>query len=316
MRGLPASGPKRTKVVALGAAASLVLGAVLLTSVGSGALSLQGIKPPFGPKAFALSRSTVRHGVPSPSSSSPPSPTTTTPPTTMPTTAPAPPVAPASEASSPKAPPQAPPAVQTTTPSPSNARAISVTSADVPSGNSTAAGVARALIAAINSLSGGRYKIPATADNVTLLERWMANEGGLWADNPLNTSLDSSQYPHQITSGGQNTGIPIFPTMAAGVQATAKTLLDNGVYSHILTELRSGSASCVAFATAVIHSPWAASHYGYDPARFCQGVIPPARGIHKHHRRTAARVRSAAHPPHPQPVMRIHHKKQGAKRSS
>lgn len=103
--------------------------------------------------------------------------------------------------------------------------------------------------------------IPATADNLSLLERWMANEGGLWADNPLNTSLHSGEYPHQITTGGQDTGIPIFPNMATGIAATATTLLS---YPSILRVLRSGRASCVTFAKAVIRSPWASSHYPHD----------------------------------------------------
>jgi hypothetical protein len=98
----------------------------------------------------------------------------------------------------------------------------------------------------------------------------MANEGGLWANNPLNTSLNSARYAQQIARGGQNTGIPIYPTMAVGIRETAKTLLGNHAYARILSVLRSGVAPCVAFAAAVIHSPWAASHYGHNPARFCR----------------------------------------------
>jgi hypothetical protein len=311
MRGLPAAGPTRTKVLSALAVASLVLGGWALVAVGSGSLPGPVTKLPFGPNAFAFSRNIVREGAPSGSSSTPTTtvpvapPTTKTPPTapsTTPSTAAA-----ASDLSSPKQPPRTPPGVQAAlTVSPSNPPAISAAPTVAPGGGTAAAGVARELIASINSISGGKYRIPVTADNVALLERWMANEGGLWADNPLNTSLDASEYAHQFTSGGENTGIPIFPTMAAGVAATAKTLLDNGVYAHILGELRPGDASCVAFATAVIHSPWAASHYGNNPGRFCEGVIPPVRGIHKHHRRAAVRVRSAASR---KLVVHPHHKK-------
>jgi hypothetical protein len=129
--------------------------------------------------------------------------------------------------------------------------------------------VAQDLIAALDSQSKGLYVMAATADNVTLLDSWMDNEGGLWADNPLNTSLDAARFPHQISTSGQNTGIPIFPTIALGVNLTATTLLLNHAYAPILSVLSEGGASCLDFARAVIDSPWAASHYGHDPSRFC-----------------------------------------------
>jgi len=135
--------------------------------------------------------------------------------------------------------------------------------------------VAAALIAAVDRQSGRR--IPATADNISLLQRWIANEGGMWADNPLNTSLHASAYPHQFTSSGQDSGIPIFPSMGVGVTATATTLVSNPSYARILGTLGSGTASCLAFARAVIRSPWASSHYGRDPSGFCSGHIAPAR---------------------------------------
>ncbi len=72
----------------------------------------------------------------------------------------------------------------------------------------------------------------ATADNIALVARWIDNEGGLWADNPLNTSAGSGSYPHQYTSGGQDTGIPVFPTMATGVEAAVTTLLSNQAYAR------------------------------------------------------------------------------------
>jgi len=140
------------------------------------------------------------------------------------------------------------------------------------------------LIVAINQRSGSQGAIPDTAHDIGLLGRWMANEGGLWADNPLNTSLDAGSYPHQFTASGQDTGIPIFPDLAAGVAATATTLLSNPSYSRILHVLRSGSASCIAFARVVIQSPWASGHYDHDPVGFCSGSIVPARRGHQRHR--------------------------------
>jgi hypothetical protein len=137
-------------------------------------------------------------------------------------------------------------------------RAVSSVVVQAPPG---AAGVAAALIASVNRQSGGRESIPITRENVLLLNRWMANEGGLWADNPLNTSHGAGGSPHQYTAGGQDTGIPIFPNMSVGVAANAATLLANPQYAHILHVLSRGTASCITFANAVIRSPWASGHY-------------------------------------------------------
>ena len=133
----------------------------------------------------------------------------------------------------------------------------------------TEAQVAADIIGAVDARSGGRFAIVATPDNVALLETWMNNEGGLWADNPLNTSLDAARYPDQFTTAGADTGIPIFPDIQIGIDATANTLLSGLGYADILAVLSDGTATCGAFARAVIASPWAASHYGGDPARFC-----------------------------------------------
>jgi hypothetical protein len=153
-----------------------------------------------------------------------------------------------------------------------------------PPGTPALAQAAMALIRAIDGQSGGGRPVRATADNVTLLERWMANEGGLWANNPLNTSLDAGDYPHEFTASGQDTGQAIFPTMALGIAATATTLLSNPAYGQIVDLLRTGRASCLSFARAVIRSPWASSHYEYNTARFCGGVPAPARPHSPRHR--------------------------------
>jgi hypothetical protein len=149
-------------------------------------------------------------------------------------------------------------------------------------GSSGEAHVAALLIAAINQQANRESAIPGTADNISLLGRWIANEGGIWANNPLNTSHGSAAYPHQFTTSGQDSGIPIFPSMSSGIAATATTLLSNPSYSRILKVLRSGTASCVSFARAVIRSPWASGHYGHDPAGFCSGRIVPVRRGHRH----------------------------------
>jgi hypothetical protein len=150
--------------------------------------------------------------------------------------------------------------------------------------SSETARVAVDLISAINLQARGKVKIPPSAQNVALLGRWMANEGGLWANNPLNTSMGSGANPHQRTSGGADTGIPVFSTMNSGVEATATTLLSNPSYARILRVLRSGRASCLAFATAVVRSPWASGHYDHDPSGFCSGRIVARQRGHGHRR--------------------------------
>jgi hypothetical protein len=156
---------------------------------------------------------------------------------------------------------------------------------------STVVQIASELIAQLNIQGAGSVHVPNSANNVALLATWMANEGGLWANNPLNTDLGAGQYPHQFSSGGQDTGTPIYPSMHVGVVNAAATLLGNPAYAQIVARLSQGSAPCLSFANAVIHSPWAASHYGYDTSRFCsatpsQAVVPrnhPGGGHHGHH---------------------------------
>jgi hypothetical protein len=162
-------------------------------------------------------------------------------------------------------PPSTPAAVAPT----SGPSASDTSDAAVVADPSTESQVAQDLIVAIDTESHGAYHIASTAGNVSLIDAWMTNEGGLWADNPLNTSLYAGRYPHQFTTTGDDTGIPIFPDIAIGIAATATTLLSNRVYADILDVLSQDSGDCAAFAHAVIDSPWASSHYGYDPARFC-----------------------------------------------
>jgi len=164
-------------------------------------------------------------------------------------------------------------------PSPRPSQVASAPAAPVPT--TTGPGrIAASLILAIDARSSARA-VPETATNIALLERWMANEGGLWANNPLNTSLGSASHPHQISTTGVDTGIPIFPTMAQGIQEAAVTLVSNPAYARILGVLHLGTAPCRAFAVAVIRSPWASSHYGFDLSRFCSGKLAPlAHGTH------------------------------------
>lgn len=209
------------------------------------------------------------------------------PPSTTPTTPPSPapgvmPVTPSSDVSGTTSPVSAP---TTSQPSPQRRPTPSTTGpAQVGRATTGTAAVAVSLFSAIGLMSNGKYPIPGTANNINLVTRWVANEGGLWANNPLNTSHGSAAYPHQFTTSGQDTGIPIFPTLSSGIAATAATLLSNPSYGRVLRLLRSGAASCVSFARAVIRSPWASGHYGHDPVGFCSGRIVPVRRGHRRHR--------------------------------
>jgi hypothetical protein len=147
--------------------------------------------------------------------------------------------------------------------------AAKVASAELTADTTTEEGVATRLIAAIDAGSHGRFSIRTTLDNVELLDTWMDNEGGLWANNPLNTSLDAVRYPDQLTASGEDTHIPIFPDIQIGIDATVTTLLSNPAYSGILRTLSEGTAPCPAFASVVMASPWAASHYGDNASHFC-----------------------------------------------
>ena len=78
-------------------------------------------------------------------------------------------------------------------------------------------------------------KAPATAANLSSLTNWFGHEGGGGANNPLNTTLHTTGSTGSINSAGvQNYSSP-----AAGVTATAKTLLGGG-YNAIVAALRAG----------------------------------------------------------------------------
>ncbi len=199
----------------------------------------------------------------------------------------APPTAPATTAAAPVVPTTLRPSpavtAQPATSSPPRSATARARGGSAPPGTGAEASAARGLITAIDERS--IPAVPMTADNVTLLERWMANEGGLWADNPLNTSLDAGRYPHEYTSTGGDTGEPIFPSMSVGLAATATTLLSNPSYGRIVALLRSGHPSCLSFARAVIRSPWASSHYEHNTARFCGSAAPAPPRRERHRKR-------------------------------
>jgi hypothetical protein len=74
-------------------------------------------------------------------------------------------------------------------------------------------------------------------ENRRLLGAWGLAEGGRARNNPLNTT-----EPWPGATDYNSAGVKNYPTGAAGIQATARTLL-NGRYPGIVAELRAGRAS-------------------------------------------------------------------------
>jgi hypothetical protein len=101
---------------------------------------------------------------------------------------------------------------------------------------------------------------PTTQNNVTNIQRWMNSEepaqSWLSNNNPLNTTMQSSGYIANDTNGY---GGPGYVDVASGLAATAQTITSG--YPSILAALRS-DAPPATFDSAVVNSPWAASHYG------------------------------------------------------
>lgn len=79
-------------------------------------------------------------------------------------------------------------------------------------------------------------KLPVTQQNVTFLDNWQATEGGKATYNPLNTTEPA---PGATPLAGNPAGVKNYPTGAAGIAATAKTL-ENGRYPAVVAALRSG----------------------------------------------------------------------------
>lgn len=96
---------------------------------------------------------------------------------------------------------------------------------------------------------------PVTKTNLMFMALWRRFEGGP-ADNPLNTSLSTSQATGTVNSSG----VKRYASVQAGIEATVATL-KGGYYSNVVSELRRG-ASLPQLATAVQDSPWDAGHYG------------------------------------------------------
>ena len=74
-----------------------------------------------------------------------------------------------------------------------------------------------------------------SAENRKLLRAWARAEGGTAAYNPLNTT-----EPWPGSTNYNSVGVRNYPTAAAGIAATAATLV-NGHYDGLVANLRAGS---------------------------------------------------------------------------
>lgn len=108
------------------------------------------------------------------------------------------------------------------------------------------------LINQLNTSRPANAQIPVTANNVSNLKLWLAQEQNAtsWAAdmyNPLGVRNSSSG---QVTP---------YASVQDGIAGTASTL-NNGYYGNILAALQS-NAPTPAFASAVIQSPWSGKTY-------------------------------------------------------
>jgi hypothetical protein len=99
---------------------------------------------------------------------------------------------------------------------------------------------------------------PTTAANVSSMVNWFAHEGGGGANNPMNTTLQTSGSTGSINA----VGVQSYSTVAAGVAATVQTL-NGGNYPAIVAALKAGTGlSGGSGAVASELSTWSGG--GYD----------------------------------------------------
>lgn len=137
-----------------------------------------------------------------------------------------------------------------------------------PGSPSTSADWARLVLA-----DGGA---PTTQQNIDNMLVWMQNEEppSNWSDrnNPLNASLGTSAVD----------GTGSYPNLNTSAYYTAKMIFGQSNMISIANALATGTTDQGTFGEAVIQSPWASSHYGYNVGRFTGGApsgsIPAAPG--------------------------------------
>jgi len=127
-----------------------------------------------------------------------------------------------------------------------------------------------------------RIGAPVTQNGVRFLNAWLRAEGGSATNNPFNTTL-----PYAGAGSYNSVGVRNYPTAQAGLEATAKTLLDPR-YRAIVAGLRSGADPRVD-ARALAASPWGTGDLvlkilgsppatsGAGPAMPAAASVPPSR---------------------------------------
>jgi hypothetical protein len=89
---------------------------------------------------------------------------------------------------------------------------------------------------------------PLTPENISMMETWMAHEGGANHNNPLNTMLD---MPGATLWNEQ--GVKTYGSYEQGLQANVKTLLQSNM-AGIVDAFRSGNSAAIR--VAIRNSPW------------------------------------------------------------
>jgi len=116
---------------------------------------------------------------------------------------------------------------------------------------------------------------PASAGNVQFIYDWEVSEGGGGAYNPLNQGPVPGQ-PALTTTGSQfGGGAADFASWAAGLTGAADYLA-MPAYAGVKSGLLANDPT--AARSALIASPWAASHYG-NGADFSDAAVPGGKAV-------------------------------------
>jgi hypothetical protein len=108
----------------------------------------------------------------------------------------------------------------------------------------------------IKGLAPGNYNTPG---NQSLIEKWVAREGGGGLNNPLNTTL---RQPGSTPLKGNSAGVQNYTSFIQGVDATALTI-GNGFYPDIVAALGTGNANAIDASGGLAHglSKWSNNAY-------------------------------------------------------
>jgi hypothetical protein len=158
---------------------------------------------------------------------------------------------------------------------------------------------------AVGVLAG--IKAPRTPTNIATLKGWSTREKGDWPSvqwcNPLNST---EPWPGAVDSGAQPGAhdMKIYPTVAAGVGATIKTLIGEPFYPAIVANLRASLPASwwVGDARSQLDT-WGTGQSWFDVVPLTEDVMSQLDDIQTRVRETLDRVRHVASlPTDPRPV--------------